>query len=298
MTATDIAKALKGRRSGAGWICSCPAHDDHHPSLSLVDRDGKVLVKCWSGCAQDDVIAALIARGLWKSRRRNSGADEYPARQKRASERRPDPMKSWRNASPVIRGTPVDHYLRSRGNALTDKEAASLQFSPALWHWPTQTKWPTMLARVSLASGEVLAVHQTFLKLDGSGKAPLGDKARLFAAGGRAAGGGVWFAEPDPSREFVIAEGIESTLSAMRIFGASAGCAALSEFGVRRLILPSAVRRVRIFADHDELGQGLSAAREAWRRWRAEGREVAVSIADQVGEDANDVLIRRMGRHG
>ena len=91
---------------------------------------------------------------------------------------RPDPMKSWRNASPVIRGTPVDHYLRSRGNALTDKEAVSLRFSPALWHWPTQTKWPTMLARVSLASGEVLAVHQTFLEAR---------RLRQGAAGGQGA---------------------------------------------------------------------------------------------------------------
>ena len=127
---------------------------------------------------------------------------------------RADPMKSWRNASPVIRGTPVDHYLRSRGNALTDKEVVSLRFSPALWHWPTQTKWPTMLARVSLATGIDLTTHQTFLKSDGSGKAPLGDKARLFAAGGCTLGGGVWFGEPDPLHEFVIGEGIESTLSA------------------------------------------------------------------------------------
>ena len=67
---------------------------------------------------------------------------------------------------------------------------------------------------------------------------------------------------------------------------------------MRRLILPQEVRRVRVFADNDELGQGLAAAREAWRRWRDEGREVVVSIADRVGEDANDILIRRTGRHG
>ena len=51
-------------------------------------------------------------------------------------------------------------------------------------------------------------------------------------------GGGVWFGDADPAHEFIVAEGIESTLSAMRIFGVTAGCAALSEGGVRRLILP------------------------------------------------------------
>jgi hypothetical protein len=208
-------------------------------------------------------------------------------------------MKSWRNGSPRIRDTAADRYLRSRKIILTDEEAQSFRFHPALWHWPTQSKWPVMVARVSLATGVDLTTHQTFLKADGSGKAPLGEKARLFAAGGGTVGGGVWIgAVADPTREFIIGEGIESTLSAMRIFGATAGCAALSERGIRRLILPSQARRVRVFADHDALGQGLGAAREAWRRWCDEGREVAVSIADRVGEDANDVLMRRMDRHG
>ena len=150
-----------------------------------------------------------------------------------------------------------------------------------------------MLARVSLATGAEITTHQTFVEPDGGGKAPLGKQARLFAAGGRTIGGGVWFGEADSNREFIVAEGIESTLSAMRIFDVTAGCAALSEIGIRRLILPSTARRVRIFADHDELGQGLAAAREAGRRWLAEGRAVAVSISPTVGEDANDVWLRK-----
>jgi hypothetical protein len=72
---------------------------------------------------------------------------------------------------------------------------------------------------------------------------------------------------------------------------------ALSAFGIRRLILPSQVRRVCIFADHDEGGKSLNAAREAWRRWRAEGREVRVILPERVGEDANDILKWRLG-HG
>jgi hypothetical protein len=291
MNATNIAKALKGRRTGAGWNCLCPAHDDHHPSLDVVDRGGKVLVRCWTGCSQDAVIDALKQRGLWEGKPRNRDlAEGFIAPRKGQAQ---DPMKSWREASPFVQDTPLDRYLRCRGIALTDEEARSVRFSPRLWHWVTKKAWPAMVARVSLANDADLGVHQTFLEPDGSGKAPLGEKARLFAAGGRAMGGGVWFGSADPTREFTVAEGVETTLSAMRIFNASAGCAALSELGVRRLILPPEARRVRIFADHDEGGQGLAAAREAWRRWRNEGREVAVSIADRVGEDANDVWMRR-----
>jgi hypothetical protein len=294
-----IVKALGAKRHGRGWLARCPSHNDHNPSLSIIERNGKALVKCWAGCAQNEVIAALKARGLWDGRGDGSGVNGRAARRNTASEPQKDPMKSWRDASPFIRGTAADRYLQSRGILLTDEEAQPFHFHPALWHWPTQSKWPAMVARVSLATGVDLTTHQTFLKVDGSGKAPLGDKARLFAAGGHMVGGGVWIGViKDSTREFVVGEGIESVLSAMRIFAASAGCAALSELGVRRLILPQEVRRVRIFADHDELGQGLAAAREAWRRWRDEGREVAVSIAERVGEDANDILIRRAGHHG
>ena len=135
-----------------------------------------------------------------------------------------------------------------------------------------------MLARVALADGTDLSTHQTYLTPDGR-KAPLGEQTRLFPAGSKTTGGGVWLGEVDKNREFIVGEGIESTLSAMRIFSADAGCAALSAFGVSRLILPPEARAVRIFADHDSFGQGLASARVAVQRWRAEGREVAVMMS-------------------
>lgn len=102
----------------------------------------------------------------------------------------------------------------------------------------------------------------------------------------------MWFGVADPDHEFIVGEGIESTLSAMRIFGVSAGCAALSAFGICTLVLPPQARRVRISTDHDEHSQGLVAARDASRRWLSEGRAVAASISLKVGEDANDVWLR------
>ena len=64
MNAEYIARALQGRRVGAAWKARCPAHDDRDPSLSIRDADnGKVLVRCYAGCEQEQVIAALRAHG-------------------------------------------------------------------------------------------------------------------------------------------------------------------------------------------------------------------------------------------
>ena len=137
-------------------------------------------------------------------------------------------------------------------------------------------------------------MHQTFLSLDGAGKAAI-EKARLYRAGLPIAGGGVWLGKAEPTDEFVASEGVETTLSAMALYGAAAGCAALSASGLAALILPASVKRVRICADHDETGRGLVAARDACRRWRWEGRAVVVSLPDIIGADMNDVLMRRQG---
>jgi putative DNA primase/helicase len=208
-----------------------------------------------------------------------------------------DPLRSWRDAYPDICGTPVETYLKNRGLILTAVARAALRFHPSLWHWPTKTKWPAMVAAVARADAfgalSVITCHQTFLAWDGSGKADV-DKPKLFPSGVDPAGAGVWFGTAVPEREFVVAEGIESALSAMRLVGSDVGCAALSAWGIRKLELPPSARRVAVFADDDALQQGVAAANEARRRWQAEGRAVRVLQAREDSLDANDVWQRRM----
>lgn len=68
--AEAIARALGGaRRAGDGWLCLCPSHDDHKPSLSVVQKDKNLLVHCFAGCSQTRVIEALRTRGLWPATR-------------------------------------------------------------------------------------------------------------------------------------------------------------------------------------------------------------------------------------
>ena len=61
-----ILQALGGRRTSENEILThCPAHKDRNPSLSITAQADKLLVKCFAGCDQASVIAALKTRGLW-----------------------------------------------------------------------------------------------------------------------------------------------------------------------------------------------------------------------------------------
>lgn len=54
------ANGIQPRKSGRGWSCRCPAHEDQHPSLSIgKGQDGRVLVRCHAGCAPESIVAAV-----------------------------------------------------------------------------------------------------------------------------------------------------------------------------------------------------------------------------------------------
>jgi len=48
------------RKGDQRWTACCPAHDDKNPSLALTELgDGRVLIKCFAGCATADVLNAV-----------------------------------------------------------------------------------------------------------------------------------------------------------------------------------------------------------------------------------------------
>jgi len=51
------------------WMALCPAHNDHDPSLrvTLKPDDGRILLKCFAGCSQEQILRALEARGISRS---------------------------------------------------------------------------------------------------------------------------------------------------------------------------------------------------------------------------------------
>jgi hypothetical protein len=62
LDACELAVALGGSivpDARGNYLCHCPAHLDHTPSLAVRDGFGRVLVYCYAGCPQSAVLAAL-----------------------------------------------------------------------------------------------------------------------------------------------------------------------------------------------------------------------------------------------
>ncbi len=73
------------KSTGPGkWQALCPAHDDRRPSLSIKEADdGRVLLKCWTGCGAAEIVSAL---GL-------SLADLFPGDRRNLADHSTSPMR-------------------------------------------------------------------------------------------------------------------------------------------------------------------------------------------------------------
>jgi CHC2 zinc finger len=62
MNIDDILSRLEKVKqyNGRQWVACCPAHDDKTPSLAIkIGDENRVLMKCWAGCAIDEIVAAM-----------------------------------------------------------------------------------------------------------------------------------------------------------------------------------------------------------------------------------------------
>lgn len=266
MTPVEIAAALDGREEGQGWRCRCPVHGGR--SLLLADgRAGRLLIKCWAGCASRDVLAELRRRGLFAGigDPRPQRPDPEKIRRQREAEvadqrkRTALALDMWRE-SESPQGAAAERYLRSRGyTGVIPPTLRALGMHGSYGRHPSGARRPQMIGLVEHVEFGPVAVSRTFLAPDGSSKASV-SPARLFT--GPVGGGAVRLAPVRPDRPLAVGEGIETVLSVMQACHL-AGWAALSAVGLERLILPPEVRTVLICADHDANGAGERAARRA-----------------------------------
>ncbi len=66
-TPEEMTARLGGQWKGSHGRARCPAHDDRKPSLHISQQGKKILVHCFAGCTQEQVLGALKRMGLWNS---------------------------------------------------------------------------------------------------------------------------------------------------------------------------------------------------------------------------------------
>jgi len=285
LTARELTAALRGRWRASSGTARCPAHEDCDPSLSVAEgRDGRVLVKCFAGCEQEAVIAALRARGLWPGPadrdRRSPGrgrgqADPELERRRRAREaaerraRIDRARRLWREAVPVTPGDPVDRYLRARGLApLAAGWPPTIRFL-ALTRHPSGARVPALVAAACRWPERVpSAVACLALDPATAGKAEM--KPVRWTVG-VLAGAAVRLAPWAPNRKLVITEGVEDALAVARAAPDAAAWAAVGTANVANLALPEDAEVV-LCLDGDEPGR--NAARRAALALAARGHRV------------------------
>ena len=272
----------KAKRVGNGWSCLCPAHDDHHPSLSLsMGQDGRVLAWCYVGCSFSDILSALRKRGLLEKRDLLGGRD-IPPQPPKASEG--TALRIWREAVSA-EGSPVQAYLRGRG--YNGGIPPTLRFHPKLFHH-SRTYHPAMVAAITLWPCKTISgIHRTYLTADGSGKASLDPNKMML---GPTKGGAIRLAPPGP--KLILAEGIETALSCFYATNIPTW-SCLSTSGMVEVVVPPCVitQDIIICADGDPAGQ--RAANKLAARLHKAGYGVRIAPSPP-GQDFNDVLRREI----
>jgi phage/plasmid primase-like uncharacterized protein len=286
MGAAAIARQLGATRQGHNWRCLCPL--DCGYSLSLSDgEDGRLLAFCYGGCEFDRIMSALVGFGLLDG----DDSDSLPE-PRLAAQRQHDAAERIAHAREIcasgVHDERIGVYLRSRGIELTSPVLCFSEHAPHR----LGVRLSALLAPVTDVAGEQIGVHMTYLRPDGSSKADL-PKEFQRECRGAIRGGAIRLADHDPNTALIIGEGIESVFSATQIFGL-AGWSAVFAGGLKTVELPSTVRTIIIAADNDASGAGQRNALAAYDRWTAEGRSVRIKAPPDVGDDFNDVLIKRL----
>lgn len=255
-------------------MCCCPAHDDRSPSLSIRQGDRGLLVHCYAGCLNADVLRVLgrvIPRAGHVAPRWN---DSPPSA---------NVNRLWGEGLEV-RASLAENYLQLRGLNITSPD---LRFHPRCPHGPKPlTKFKPALM-VAIRDGRRLVAIQRIFLVPATGNYT--EKVMLGSPGQ-----GAWQgAAPGPS--VAIAESFEDAAAFMQL-GHGPCWTSLGAGRLHRLRFPAGVETVVIAEDNDSEGQ--RAARRAWAVYQAQGLNVrrmtppephkdwaAVNAAGQVKEE-------------
>lgn len=277
------------RKCSSGYKCRCPAHNGCNSNLSIsLGDNGKLLMYCLSrGCEFEDIVKTMQDKGLLPA---NGGLNNRQNRTTKiyASVASKDLKidaayvnKIW-NECLSSKTSVVETYLKGRG--YTGSISASLRYHPNLFHTDTQLHYPAMVAAVKRwPENDIVGIHRTYLKRDGSGKADIEYNKMML---GTTSGGAVRLVEV--GQKLILAEGIETALSLYLATGLPTW-ATLSTSGMVNVLVPplDVTQEIIIAADNDMPGR--KAANKLADRLLKNGYRVSI-IMPPEGMDFNDLL--------
>jgi putative DNA primase/helicase len=266
-------------------MCRCVAHDDATPSLRISENaNGKVLVHCFAGCSQAEVLTALKASGLWPSNRQTYVPT--PHWKKTAPVKKEDTTEFARR---ILRAAAESDlkpaaYLRGRGITLMPQAVSLISHVTA--SKIGLRRFPHMV--VPITNGrELVGAQTTALTMDAKEKVVGNKSARLTY--GTLKGNYVVLVAPEPDRPLIIGEGTETVLSAMQITDLP-GIAALAAWNLPKITPPPAHEYI-LAADNDPAG--LSGARALAAKLVRAGHVVRLAVPPEPQSDWNDMLIKK-----
>ena len=244
-----------------------------------LDKGGAVSwAKDWLGIG-DGTVAQPCAR------RRPPGPQHSEA-PREDNPNLPFALDIWKKSQPAA-GTPVEAYLKHRG--INAPVPESLRFNPAVLHTDTGLFLPCMVAAMQAPDRSITAIHRTYIRDDGQGKAGVAKAKKML---GRINGGAVRLAYVGP--KMIVAEGLETALTVMEATGLPtwAVLSASNFIGLALPALPFAAEIV-IAADNDKIKNGkragIEAAEKAAALWISQGRKVRIAQPPTPGTDFNDM---------
>lgn len=256
-----LARALGGELHGGGAriLAPAPGHSAADRSVSLRLVGDRVLVHSFGAADWREVLDDLRRRG-WideENRLRAGGAPVTaaagPSVQRTRAERVRAAAALWSSAQPVALCEPAALHCAARGIALGEDPPDALRgrlATPAAIYGDAGPRWAALLARVDAADGELTAVEVTYLDRRGA-RSRLARPSRKLV-GVLPAGSAVRLGPLAP--DMLVAEGVFTTLSAMRLFRRP-GWALLSTSNLRRWRPPAGVPRLLIAGDRGRDGE-------------------------------------------
>jgi len=207
-------------------------------------------------------------------------------------QRRIDAANRIWNEAGSIRGTLAETYLlRVRGIGIVDRfDGSVLRFHPAC-PWRDENTGrnmavPALIARFdSVDDGTPLAIHRIALRPDGTKL-----DRRMLGVMHRTA---VRLGSPHDG-VLAIAEGVETALAAIEMFGLSCAWACGSAGAVSHFPIIDGIHKLILLGENNKAG--VNACNMTGTRWRRGKRQVEILSPSSEFDDFNDALVAQKER--